>query len=71
MAQTRRLITDQDFHEAQDKQIKIRIFKDDLIVETGVNVVRFNDKTVVVQSGVSDLNYHERALCEFFEMKNQ
>jgi len=69
MAHNRRLETDQDFHEAMEKKMSIRVFKDDLIVDSGGVIIRFDDDTVVVQSSVSDLAYHPRNSCEFFGTK--
>ncbi|MEK8126999.1 hypothetical protein WMW72_03650 [Paenibacillus filicis] len=69
MAQNRRLITDQDFQEALDSQRRIRVFKDDHVIDYGGLIIRFSDDTVVIQSGVSDLTYHSRNGCEFFEMR--
>ncbi|MDF2960595.1 MAG: hypothetical protein K0S39_2330 [Paenibacillus sp.] len=66
---SRRLVTDRDFQEAMDRQIRIRVFQDDHVVDSGGIITRFDDKTVVTQSGVSDISYHERTLCEFFGMK--
>ncbi|MEK3724039.1 hypothetical protein [Paenibacillus sp. FSL H8-0034] len=71
MAQNRRLETDQEFNEAMEKQALIRIFKDDHIIDSGVVITRFDDQTIVVQSGVSGLFYYSRATCEFFETKQR
>ncbi|GGG13216.1 hypothetical protein [Paenibacillus abyssi] len=71
MAHNRKLITDQDFNEAMEAQSRIRVFKDDQIVDSGGTITRFNDTTIVTQSGVSDINYHERESCEFFAMKKK
>ncbi|WP_240420505.1 hypothetical protein [Paenibacillus periandrae] len=71
MAQNRRLETDQEFNEAMDKQALIRIFKDDHIIDSGVVITRFDDQTIVVQSGVSGLFYYPRTACEFFETKQR
>ena len=69
MANNRRLLTDADFQEAMDRHRVIRVFQDDLIVSSGGTITRFDDDTVVVQSGVSELDYHPRARCEFFEQR--
>jgi len=69
LAINRRLITDADFEEAKAKQVRLRVFRDDHIVEAGSVIVRFDDATVVLQSGVGDLAYHPRSACEFFELK--
>jgi hypothetical protein len=71
MARNRRLITDQDLQEAMEKQVRIRVFQDDLIVDSGGIIIRFDSATVVCQSGVSDLMYHRRDECELFEMASR
>ncbi len=71
MALNIRLITDEDFQEALDKQALIRVFKDDHIIDSGGIIVRFDDRTVVIQTGVGDLAYHERTVCEIFELRNR
>ncbi|NOU91836.1 hypothetical protein GC093_01100 [Paenibacillus sp. LMG 31456] len=71
MAQNRRLITDQDFQEAMERQRAIRVFQDDHVVDSGGIIIRFDDNLIVTQSGVSDISYHQRTLCEFFEMKKR
>lgn len=71
MAQNRKLVTDRDFQEAQDREVHVRVFRDDQIVDSGVVVVRFTETFVVTQSGVSDVSYHARNECEFFEMRKR
>jgi len=71
MALNIRLVTDQDFQDALDRQARIRVFKDDHIIDAGGLIVRFDSRTVVVQSGVGDLAYHDRSSCEFFELRNR
>jgi ribosome maturation factor RimP len=71
MSLNRRLITDQDFQEAMDRQVKIRVFQNDHIVDSGGHIIRFDESTVVVQSGVSDLSYHQRNQCEFFDIRKR
>ncbi|WP_426449513.1 hypothetical protein ACP26L_31495 [Paenibacillus sp. S-38] len=71
MAYNRRLETDQDFQEALERQVPIRVFKDDHVIDAGGCVIRFDDTTVVIQSGVSELAYHPRKGCEFFGMKKR
>ena len=71
MALNIRLITDQDFQEALDKHALIRVFKDDHIIDSGGVIVRFDDRTVVIQTGVGDLAYHDRSVCEIFELRNR
>ncbi|MBP1157220.1 MULTISPECIES: hypothetical protein [unclassified Paenibacillus] len=70
MAQ-RRLLTEQDFQEAMDRQVAIRVFQDDHIVDSGGIIIRFTDTFIVTQSGVSDVTYHQRDVCEFFELKKR
>lgn len=69
MAQNRRLVTDQDFKEAMERRVSIRVFQDDHIIDSNGIIIRFDDKSIVVQTGVSDITYHGRDVCEFFEMK--
>jgi hypothetical protein len=71
MSLNRRLLTDQDFQEALDRQLRIRVFQDDHIINSGGVIIRFSDSTVVIQSSVSDLAYHERDRCEFFEIRKR
>jgi hypothetical protein len=69
MAINRRLETDQDFQEAMDRQARIRVFLNDHMVDSGGVITRFDDKIIAVQTSVSDLSYHQRQLCEFFETR--
>ncbi|MGM0880310.1 MAG: hypothetical protein ACQEXQ_04615 [Bacillota bacterium] len=71
MAVNRRIFTDQDFEEAIEKQARIRVFQDNHIVDSSSLVVRFDDSIIVTQSGVSDIAYHNRKQCEFFELKKR
>lgn len=71
MALSQRLITDQDFQEAMERQTIIRVFQDDHVVDSGGMITRFDETTVVVQSSVSDLGYHSRTVCEFFATKKR
>jgi hypothetical protein len=71
MATTIRLLTDPDFEEAMRRQTRLRVFKNDHIIDTGGIIVRFDNRTVVVQSGVGDLAYHDRGECEFFELRKR
>ena len=71
MAQNRRLLTDRDFEEALERQLRIRVFQDEHIVDTGGTVIRYDDNRVVVQSGVSDVAYYSRSDCEFFELRRR
>ncbi|MFC4599853.1 hypothetical protein [Cohnella hongkongensis] len=69
MARNIRLTTDQDFQEAFESRVRIRVFKDDHIIDSGGVIVRFDSRTVVVQTGVGDLAYHDRGECEIFELR--
>ncbi|MBA9088141.1 hypothetical protein FHR92_004637 [Fontibacillus solani] len=69
MPTIRRLFTDHDFHEAVDRKLHIRIFRDSHLIEADSFVVRFTDETIITQSSVSDLTYHPRKECQFFELK--
>ncbi|QHT59071.1 hypothetical protein GXP70_03250 [Paenibacillus lycopersici] len=71
MAIYRRLVTDADFEEAMERQFRLRVFKDDHIVDSGGVIIRFDASIVVSQSGVSDVAYHDRAACEFFEIRRR
>ncbi|PWV97979.1 hypothetical protein DFQ01_11961 [Paenibacillus cellulosilyticus] len=71
MSINRRLMTDYDFQEALDKQLKLRVFRDDHMIENGGVLVRFDDNTVVIQSSVSDVSYYSRAECEIFELRKR
>jgi hypothetical protein len=69
VAINRRLETDQDFQEAMVRQARIRVFLNDHMVDSGGVISRFDDQIIAVQTSVSDLTYHRRELCEFFETK--
>lgn len=71
MSHNIRLSTDQDLHEAMERQTRIRVFQDDHVVDTGGIIVRFDEQIVVIQTGVSDIAYHKRAACEFFGMRKR
>jgi hypothetical protein len=71
MARNRRLVTDQDLQEAMDDHVAIRVFQDDAIIDSGGTITRFDDQVVVTLSGVSDVTYHKRDRCEFFEMPSR
>jgi ribosome maturation factor RimP len=71
MAINRRLQTDQDFQEALDKQVRIRVFQNDHMIDPGGILVRFDGQIIALQSSVSDLTYHQREQCEFFEIKKR
>ncbi|WP_440116273.1 hypothetical protein [Paenibacillus sp. QZ-Y1] len=69
MPTQRRIEMDADFQEAMDMQHKIRVFKDNHQIDSGGIIIRFDSKTIVVQSSVSELAYHSRTDCEFFEIR--
>ncbi|WP_256758600.1 hypothetical protein [Cohnella sp. WQ 127256] len=71
MAQSIRLLTDQDFEEAMLRQAQLRVFKNDHIIDTGGIIVRYDSQTIVIQSGVGDMAYHAREACEFFELRKR
>lgn len=71
MSINRRLTTDADFQEALERGFRMRVFKDDHIVDSGGVILRFDDNTVVIQSSVSELAYHPRHACEFFELRKR
>ncbi|MNI30249.1 hypothetical protein D3C73_840900 [compost metagenome] len=69
MPTIRRLFSDQDFQEAVDQKLHIRIFRDNHLIEADSFVIRYTDETIITQSRVSDLTYHPRKECQFFELK--
>lgn len=69
MPTIRRLFTDQDFQEAVNRRLHVRIFRDDHLIESDSFVIRFTDETIITQSRVSDMTYHPRKECNFFELK--
>jgi hypothetical protein len=71
MAITRRLETDQDFQEAMERQARIRVFLNDHMVDSGGVITRFDDQIIAIQTSVSELSYHQRQLCEFFETRKR
>lgn len=71
MSMNYRLVTDQDFQEAMERQVPIRVFQNDHVVDAGGVIISYNDATVAIQTGVGDLTYHPRELCEFFGMKKR
>lgn len=71
MSLNRRLLTDADFEEALQKGTRIRVFHDNHIVDASSLIVRFDDNTIVTQSTVSDLMYHKRSECEFFDLRKR
>jgi hypothetical protein len=71
MAYNRKLVTDPDFQEAMDRQVPIRVFQNDQVIDSGGLIIRFTEQFIIVQTGVSEISYHKRALCEFFGMKKR
>ncbi|MFD0588609.1 hypothetical protein ACFQZE_11390 [Paenibacillus sp. GCM10027627] len=71
MSVIRKLATDADFEEALEKGTRIRVFQHNHIIDAASLIVRFDDATVVTQSGVGDFMYHKREECEFFELKKR
>jgi hypothetical protein len=71
MAYNRRLVTDEDFQEAMERQALIRVFQNDYVINSGGVISNFDDNVISVHSGVSELAYHLREQCEFFEMKKK
>ncbi len=71
MSQYVRLVSEQDFVEALERQSIIRVFKDDHIVDSGCVLVRFDAELVVSQSSVSEVSYHSRSECEFFAKRKR
>lgn len=65
----RPLITDDDFQEAMQRQLPVRVFQNDHLINSGATIVRFTDTDVIIQSKVSDLTYYSRRDCEFFEVR--
>ncbi|GAK41734.1 hypothetical protein ACFSVM_00245 [Paenibacillus shunpengii] len=70
MATNRRLITNLDFEEAMTRKRRIRVFKDNQQIDSGGVIIRYDEMTIVIQSSVSDIAYHQRQDCEFFELKS-
>lgn len=66
---TRELLTDADFQEALDRKQRVRVFRDDHLIENNTHIIRFTEETIITQSGVSDITYHPRRDCQFFEIR--
>lgn len=69
MPTIRRLLTEQDFQEAIDRQFRIRVFRNDHMVDNNTVIIRMTEDTIITQTGVSDLTYHSRRDSQFFELK--
>lgn len=71
MAFNQRLVTDQDFQQAMEREAHIRVFQNDHVVGSGGVITRYTDDTVVIQYSVSDVTYHPRRDCEFFDIRKR
>ncbi|GIO65948.1 hypothetical protein NYE48_11550 [Paenibacillus sp. FSL M7-1455] len=69
MATVRELLTEADFREAEEQRLPIRVFRDDHLIDSLTYIIRFTESTVITQSDVSDLTYHSRGECQFFEIR--
>ncbi|WP_059047175.1 hypothetical protein [Paenibacillus rubinfantis] len=69
MPTLRELFTDLDFQEALDRKLRVRVFRNDHMIDNGSIVIRFTDETIITQAGVSELAYHPRRECQFFELR--
>ncbi|GAA0136858.1 hypothetical protein YSY43_36990 [Paenibacillus sp. YSY-4.3] len=69
MPTVRRLITEHDLQMALEQGLRIRVFRDSHLVESGSIIIRLTEDTVITQSSVSDLAYHNRSNCQFFELR--
>ncbi|WHX49927.1 hypothetical protein QNH46_04465 [Paenibacillus woosongensis] len=69
MPTIRRLITEHDLQMALEQGLRIRVFRDNHLIESGSIIIRLTEDTVITQSSVSDLAYHNRSSCQFFELK--
>ncbi|MEC0242336.1 hypothetical protein P4H66_21240 [Paenibacillus dokdonensis] len=69
MATIQELLTDADFQEAEQKKLPIRVFRDDHLIDSLTYVIRFTDTTIITQKDVSDMTYHSRKECQFYELK--
>ncbi|ANS73517.1 hypothetical protein AWM70_02075 [Paenibacillus yonginensis] len=66
---TRELLTDADFEEAAEQKQRIRVFRDDHMIDSNTVVIRFTSDTIITQSSVSDMSYHSRRECQFYEIR--
>ncbi|MDR0271399.1 hypothetical protein [Paenibacillus sp.] len=69
MATIRELLSDADFEEAEHKKFPIRVFRDDLLIDSATYIIRFTDTTIITQTDVSDVTYHSRRECQFYELR--
>jgi len=52
-----------------DRKLRIRVFRDDHMIDNGSMIIRFTEDTIITQAGVDELSYHPRRECQFFELK--
>ena len=71
MANIRRLLTDADFQEALEQHYPVRVFRDDHMIDSGSALIRYDERSIVLQASVSDITYHSRVECEFFEIRKK
>lgn len=69
MPTVRKLLTEQDFQEALERQLRIRVFEGHHLVDNGTVIIRLDGDTVITQKSVSDITYHSRRDCQFFEVR--
>lgn len=69
MPTVRKLLTQQDFQEALERQLRIRVFEGQHLVDNGTVIIRLDGDTVITQKSVSDITYHSRRDCQFFEVR--
>lgn len=69
MPTVRKLLTEQDFQDALTHQLRIRVFQGQHLVDNGSIIIRLDGDTVITQKSVSDISYHSRQNCQFFEVK--
>ena len=60
MAQARRLLTDADFLEALEQRYPVRVFREDHMIDSGSFLIRFDDRTIVLQASVSEATSRPR-----------
>lgn len=69
MPTVRRLLTEHDLLMAAEQKLRVRVFCDSHLVESGTFITRITEDYVITQSNVGDLTYHSREKCQFFELK--
>lgn len=65
----RELLTDEDFEEAAEEKRRIRVFRDDHLIDASTLIIRFTAETVVTQSDLIDVTYYPRRECQFYEIR--